>query len=139
MKVSEGKLGRVFLVRLESGDNAVEAIERFAIEKSVQAAHLFLVSARALFGVIAPNAEGVPQLRLPSGESLEREEWLGGEVVIQEMIGLNFRRVLDPSSGKETLARVISTKTRVMEKPAPTPEESGPGTVPVYLFNAEFN
>lgn len=138
MKASEGKLGRVFMLRLDEGDEPAATIERFAVEKKILAAQVFAVSDASLAGIIAPNAEGNPSLRLPvhaGGAS----GWTGGEVIIQEVTGISFRRVLDPASGRETLARIASTKTRVMEKAAPTPDVEGPGTVPVYLFNAEFN
>ena len=35
MKASEGKIGRVFVVRLEDGDVVPDCIERFAAEKSI--------------------------------------------------------------------------------------------------------
>lgn len=139
MKASEGKLGRVFLIRLEDGENAGEAIERFAHEKRILAAQVCMVAKNALTGILAPDAEGEPRLRLPSGAAVDGMDWADGEIVLQEVVGIDFRRVVDPSSGRETLARVVSTKTRVMERAAPEPEEAGPGTIPVYLFNAEFN
>lgn len=136
MKASEGKLGRIFLLHLEEGDNAAESIERFAVEKNIQAAQVFGVADGVLTGIITPDADGRPCLRLPADSG---SGWSNGEMIVQEVTGVNFRRVVDPSSGRETLARVTSTKTRVMEKPAPAPEESGPSTIPVYLFNAEIN
>lgn len=136
MKASEGKLGRVFLIRLEEGDRPVETIEAFAAEMGVNAGQVFLVADRAVTGILAPDAGGKPALRIPDGTD---GAWRDGEVVVQELLGINFRRVKDPASGRQTLARIASTKTRVMEKPAPEPEEEGPGTIPVYLFNAEFN
>ena len=139
VKASEGKLGRVFLIRLEEGDDAKASIEQFALEKGVHAAQVFLVASSTLAGIIAPDAEGKPSLRMPSGAAMDHNDWVDGEMVVQEVVGVDFRRVRDPSSGKERLARVISPKTRVMEKAAPEPEGAGPGTIPVYLFNAEFN
>ncbi len=139
MKASEGKPGRIFMIRLEKGDKPAETIERFAAEKGILAAQVFAVAETALAGIIAPNADGNPRLRLPDAMGKGDAAWAEGEVVIQEVIGVAFRRVLDPDLGRETLARVPSAKTRVMERPAPAPEESGPGTIPVYLFNAEFN
>lgn len=137
MEASEGKPGRIFMLRLESGDKPDESIERFAAEKGILAAQLFCMAKEALSGIIAPDQAGKPRLRL-SGNA-ESGDWSNAEVIIQEVVGIDFRRVTDPASGKETLARVVSTKTRVMEKAAPAPQESGPGTIPVYLFNAEFN
>ncbi len=139
MKASEGKLGRIFMIRLENGDRPAETIERFAAANGILAAQVFAVADTVLAGIIAPNADGDPRLRLPEAMGKGDVAWAEGEVVIQEVLGVNFRRVMDPALGRETLARVPSTKTRVMEKAAPAPEESGPGTIPVYLFNAEFN
>lgn len=139
MKASEGKPGRIFMLRLEDGDKPAETIERFAAEKKILAAQVFVVAKDSLAGIIAPNSEGVPKLRFPEGTAPEDKSWSDGEVMIQEVAGITFRRVLDPSSGRETLARVSSTKTRVMEKAAPAPDASTPGMTPVYLFNAEFN
>lgn len=135
MKASEGKLGRVFFIRLEQGDSA-ESIREFAAEKGIHAGQVFVMGDKTLSAMIVPDAEGNPGFHFPEGTDAV---WRGSEVVVQEVLGFNFQRVRDPSSGQETLTRVASTKTRVMEKAAPTPEESGPGTIPVYLFNAEFN
>jgi predicted DNA-binding protein with PD1-like motif len=43
MKSSEGKIGRVFLLRLEDGDVLPECIERFAAEKSIKTGQVVLV------------------------------------------------------------------------------------------------
>jgi len=43
MKACEGKLGRVFVLRLEDGDVVPDCIERFAQEKGVSAGHVVLV------------------------------------------------------------------------------------------------
>ena len=43
MKATEGKIGRVFLIRLEEGDVLPECIERFAIEKKIYNAHIVLI------------------------------------------------------------------------------------------------
>lgn len=136
MKASEGKIGRVFMVWLEEGEDATEAIGRFANEKGIAAAQVFSVGGKGWVGFLTPDAEGRPGLMLPAGAEKTPP---GGEIVIQEVTGINFRRVRDPQSGMEMLAQMPSTKTRVMERPAPAPEEAGPGTIPVYLFNAEFN
>lgn len=136
MKASEGKLGRVFLVNLEEGDRPAEVIERFAAEHGIHAAQIMLIGNAAMnVGVLTPDADGKPGLKLAAAAG--QDDWNGAQVVIQEMLGMAFRRVRD-DAGRETLFKVRS-KTRVMEKPAPAPEESGSGTIPVYLFNAEFN
>ena len=43
MKASEGKIGRVFVIRLEDGDVLPDCIERFAEEKGVSVGHVILV------------------------------------------------------------------------------------------------
>ncbi|MCC8180368.1 MAG: hypothetical protein LIP23_05595 [Planctomycetes bacterium] len=140
MKASEGKIGRVFMLRLEDGDKIPQAIEQFAVENGILSAQVFAIADQAMAGIIAPDPSGAPKLRLSDDmEKMDATRWADGEVVVQEVLGVHFLRMRDPRSGRETLARVASTKTRVMEKAAPEPEESGPGTIPVYLFNVEFN
>ena len=43
MKASEGKLGRVFVIRLEDGDVLPKCIEKFAQEKGISVGHVILV------------------------------------------------------------------------------------------------
>jgi predicted DNA-binding protein with PD1-like motif len=43
MKAAEGKIGRVFLLRLEDGDVLPECIEKFAAEKSIKTGQVVLV------------------------------------------------------------------------------------------------
>lgn len=43
MKASEGKIGRVFVVRLEDGDVIPACIERFAGENGISVGHVILV------------------------------------------------------------------------------------------------
>ena len=43
MKACEGRIGRVFVMRLEDGDVVPECIERFAEEKGVSVGHAVLV------------------------------------------------------------------------------------------------
>jgi predicted DNA-binding protein with PD1-like motif len=43
MKASEGKLGRVFVIRLEDGDKLPDCIEKFAEKKCVSVGHVILV------------------------------------------------------------------------------------------------
>ena len=94
MKASEGRLGRVFVIRLEDGDKLPECLERFAEEKGVSTGHVILVggigsgrvvvgpqsseerppqpmllpisgvSEVAGVGVLAPNREGKPVLHI---------------------------------------------------------------------------
>lgn len=43
MKTSEGRIGRVFVIRLEDGDVAPECIEQFAAKQGIQVAHVILI------------------------------------------------------------------------------------------------
>jgi len=43
MKACEGRLGRVFVIRLEDGDVVPASIERFAAENGISVAHVILV------------------------------------------------------------------------------------------------
>jgi predicted DNA-binding protein with PD1-like motif len=43
MKASEGKLGRVFIIRLNDGDKIPESIERFAEEKGIFTGQVILI------------------------------------------------------------------------------------------------
>lgn len=137
MKASEGKLGRVFVLRLEDGDAVPEALERFAAANGILAAQVTLAAESVVAGVLAPGPDGTPRLRLTNDPG--KHSWADCEAVVQEILEVAVQRLPDPRSGRDTLARVIASKTRVMEEPAPLPDETSPGTVPVYLVNAEFN
>lgn len=140
MKASEGRLGRIFMLRLEQGDQVPEAIEKYAADKGVLAAQVFVAGHESLTGILACDDSGKPRLTMPlPGDGQTAIEWADAGVVIQEVLGVTLRRVVDPASGRTSISSVGGTKTRVMEKAAPVPEETGPGTIPVYLFNAEFN
>lgn len=52
VKASEGRLGRVFVIRLEDGDVVPECIERFALEKGVSTGHVIMVGGVASGDVI---------------------------------------------------------------------------------------
>jgi predicted DNA-binding protein with PD1-like motif len=43
MKSTEGKLGRVFVIKLEDGDALPECVEKFAAKKGVSVGHVILV------------------------------------------------------------------------------------------------
>jgi predicted DNA-binding protein with PD1-like motif len=43
VKISEGKLGRVFIIRLEDGDAIPSSIERFAAEKKISVGQVILI------------------------------------------------------------------------------------------------
>ena len=94
MRSSEGRLGRVFVLRLEDGDVVPDCIERFAAEKGVSVGHVALLGGigagevvvgprrsdemppdpmllpidgaheAAAVGVLAPDEEGKPVLHI---------------------------------------------------------------------------
>ncbi|MBN2473588.1 MAG: DNA-binding protein [Pirellulales bacterium] len=43
MRASEGRIGRVFVIRLEDGDVMPECVERFAAEREIAVAHAIMV------------------------------------------------------------------------------------------------
>ena len=43
MKATEGKMGRVFVVRLEDGDIVPDCLEKFAAEKSIECGQVILI------------------------------------------------------------------------------------------------
>jgi len=43
MKASEGKIGRVFVLRLEDGDMVPDCLEKFAAEKGIKVGHVILI------------------------------------------------------------------------------------------------
>ena len=43
MKATEGKIGRIFVLRLENGDVVPDCIERFAAEKEIAAGQVILI------------------------------------------------------------------------------------------------
>jgi predicted DNA-binding protein with PD1-like motif len=122
------------MLLLEEGDDPVRAVESFASEKGVVTAQVFAVDALPAVGILIADLDGQPRFRIRSRAG----ELPGGEMIVQEIVGIGFRRMMDPASGKEILTRLPSSRTRVMEKPAAEPESVGPATVPVYLVNAEF-
>lgn len=94
MKASEGRVGRVFVIRLEDGDILPDAVEQFAADQGVSVGHVVLVGGIgggqivvgprksedmppdpmllpvdgahevAAVGVLAPNEDGKPVLHI---------------------------------------------------------------------------
>ena len=61
MKTSEGKVGRVFVVRLEDGDRLPDALENLAAEKGICAASVILLGGiRRGTIVVGPETPEVP-------------------------------------------------------------------------------
>lgn len=136
MIAKEGKLGRIFVVAFGADDRLPDALEKFARERGIGIAQVLLTSDRAYSGIIAPDVDGNPLLSLAGGLPPEGSS---GEAVVQEVLGLRLRRKSGDDPGGPSLAPVAGSVTRVMERAAPAPSEKGPATIPVYLFNAEFN
>jgi predicted DNA-binding protein with PD1-like motif len=62
MKVCEGRIGRVFVIRLEDGDVVPECIERFAEEKGISVGQAVLVGGIGSGDVVVGprRSEGMP-------------------------------------------------------------------------------
>ncbi len=43
MKASEGRIGRVFVIRLEDGDVVPDGVEHFAVEKGISVGHVIFI------------------------------------------------------------------------------------------------
>ena len=146
MKVAEGQIGRVFVVRLDAGENPDAVLPALAAERKIRVAHVILENGRA--AILAPDAEGKPSLGWVDGGGgvvAPGGAVLPGEAVVWEIVGAPVTRVRDRMTGRMRLepnAPPPASKTVVIPKPAAPPVPAavaGPGTVPVYLFNAELN
>ena len=61
MKVSQGSLGRVFIVRLEDGDRLPEALENLAKQKNINAASVILLGGIGKGTVVVgPESPAIP-------------------------------------------------------------------------------
>lgn len=69
MKASEGRVGRVFVLRLEHGDVVPECIERFAGQNGVSVAHVVLIggigSGQVVVGPRHSDARPIEPILLP--------------------------------------------------------------------------
>jgi uncharacterized protein len=140
MKATEGRIGRVFVIRLEDGDKLPACIEHFALEQGIKVGQVLLVGgigsgdvvvgprrSSAMppepmlmpvdgahevvgAGLIAPGEDGVPVLHMHaalgrSGQTMTGclrpgvTTWLVGEVILQEVLGVEAMRTKDPESG----------------------------------------
>ena len=139
MKIAEGQIGRVFVVRLDAGENPAAVLPALAAERKIRVAHVTLADGRT--AVLAPDADGNPSLGWLDG----REGEAPGEAVLWEIVGAPVTRVHDRATGRirlEPNAPPAASKTVILPKPVAPPAPAavaGPGTVPVYLFNAELN
>jgi predicted DNA-binding protein with PD1-like motif len=107
MKASEGKIGRVFVVRLEDGDVVPTCLERFAEEKGISVGHVILIGGIGSgevvvgprdsaerppdpmylplddthevvgVGIIAPDKDGKPSLHIHASLGRSREVLTG--------------------------------------------------------------
>ena len=61
MRVSQGNVGRVFVVRLDDGDRLPEALEQLAQQKKISAASVILLGGvRSAKLVVGPKKEALP-------------------------------------------------------------------------------
>ena len=69
MQVTEGTIGRIFVLRLEDGDVLPDVIEAFAAEKEIRVAHVALVagigSGEVVVGPRSGEARPIEAMRLP--------------------------------------------------------------------------
>ena len=133
MKIAEGQIGRVFVLRLDAGERPGAVLPAIAAERKIRVAHVALADGRS--AILAPDADGRPSLGWVDGGDGNAP----GEAVVWEIVGASVTRVHDRL---EPNAPPAASKTVVIPKPAAPPAPAavaGPGTVPVYLFNAELN
>lgn len=69
MKVAEGRLGRVFVLRLEDGDRLPDCLERFAAEKGVRQGFCSLIGGIGGGTIVVGPADGAV---MPPKAMLER-------------------------------------------------------------------
>ncbi|MGD0152317.1 MAG: DUF296 domain-containing protein [Thermacetogeniaceae bacterium] len=63
MKYSQGKVGRIFLARIEHGDDLLEELKRLATQERVETAVLYLIGAlREASLVVGPQACTIPSV-----------------------------------------------------------------------------
>lgn len=70
MKAAEGKIGRVFVLRLEDGDRVPECIERFAAEKKIEAAYCALLGGIGSGRLIVGPEDGEAKTIVPMAHVL---------------------------------------------------------------------
>ena len=115
MKATEGKLGRVFVVRLEDGDMLPACIERLAEKKGITCGHVVLIGGIGGGevvgnGLIVPDEDGRPALHMHaalgrSGQTLTGcirygvSTWVVAEAIIYEITGVKAARLPDKETG----------------------------------------
>lgn len=66
MRYQQGSLGRVFLVKLEHGDDMLQEIKRLALETGLKSAYLFMIGAlESTTMVVGPQECVLPPQGLP--------------------------------------------------------------------------
>ena len=88
MKACEGRIGRVFVIRLKDGDVVPQCIERFAEEKGVSVGR----AGQTMTGCLR---HGVTT-------------WLVGEIILYEILDADVVRMKDKQSGFELLELGVS-------------------------------
>jgi len=114
MKACEGKIGRVFVIRLEDGDVVVGP--RRSEERPPEPMLLPIDGAHEVVGVgvLAPGEDGKPALHIHAalgraGRTMTGclrqgvTTWLVGEVILYEILGAKVVRIQDKQSGFELL------------------------------------
>ena len=69
MKHAEGRMGRIFVIRLEDGDIVPDCLESFAAEQGIKVAHVMLIggigSGEVVVGPRAPDARPLDPMTVP--------------------------------------------------------------------------
>ncbi|MDR0867539.1 MAG: hypothetical protein LBP75_03565 [Planctomycetota bacterium] len=126
MKTAEGKIGRVFILHFENGDQIQTAVEKFLAEAGAAWGYVNFLAENGgaggtLEGAVAPDENGKPRLRWLSGKTPA-----SGKAVIYEIVGL-----VGPAAD-------AGGSTRVPPPSSPTVVHAGDHTHILTAFNAEF-
>lgn len=123
MKVNEGKIGRVFVLRFENGDNVLAVVNNFIREAGIVAGYMHYANTLSMLnvdgGLSTPNNAQLPPCN--ANDSAIVYEIIGVELTDQKTI--------------ERQAPAIINRLLKEEIPAHT----GDHTHIIYVFNAELN
>ncbi len=132
MKISAGKMGRVFALQLEKTDTFPACIERFAAERGIRFATLS-GNAEVAGGWLAPDAQGSPRLQLQR----DVDSGPDGICIIAEILGIPWGPARAPPAAEST-----DTPARPPEAAPPLPRIPAADdrrSEVLYLYNAEFH
>src|SRR5512137_580060 len=113
MQYSEGRVGRVFVLRMDHGEDLIESLQRFLREKSIESCTaLFLGALRDGQAVTGPKRPDVPPS--PNFEAYESAwEVFGMATVYPSADGLRLHIHSGLGRGREALLGCIREKAEV--------------------------